>query len=59
MRTLDQIRNANKREDSLLNTVVVPIILTPEQYNLGRKEYENFVDPIKRKVFTRYQKNSK
>jgi hypothetical protein len=59
MRTLDQIRKSNKREDSLLNTAVVPVILTPEQYNLGRKEYEKFVDPIKRRVFTRYQKNSK
>lgn len=56
MRTIDQIRESNKREGSLLNTVVMPVILTPDQYNLGRKEYESFAKPVSRRVFARYQK---
>lgn len=53
MRTLEEIRRANKRDNSLINTAVTPIDLTPEQYKLGRKEYESFVKPVSQRVFVR------
>jgi len=53
MRTLEEIRKSNRRKNSLLNTSVTPVQLSKEQYDAGRKEYEEFVRPISQRVFAR------
>lgn len=54
MRTLEDIRKTNRREDSLFNRPVTPVVqLTPEEFAAGRKEYEEFVKPISQRVFVR------
>lgn len=54
MRTLEEIRKANRSKDSLLNKPVTPVDrLSPEEFAAGRKVYEEFVKPISRRVFAR------
>jgi hypothetical protein len=54
MRSLEEIRKANRREFSPLSKVDnTPVKLTEEQYEEGRKQYEEFVKPISQRVFAR------
>ena len=50
VRTLEEIRNLNKRKNSLLNNVVTT---TDFKSEIDKEVYEGFVKPISRRVFTR------
>lgn len=52
-RSLDEIRNKSKRENSLLNSKVKEEF-SDEIIELNRKEFEEFVKPIRDRVYDRY-----
>lgn len=53
-RSLEEIRNNNKREDSLINTKVEDKEMNEELINQGKEEFENFVKPVRDRVYNRY-----
>lgn len=56
-RSLEEIRNNNKREDSLINTKVEDKEFSEELIEQSKEEFENFVKPIRDRVYDRYLKD--
>ncbi len=54
MRTLEEIKKANRSGDSLVYKTIMSVQMTSEQYEAGRKEYEEFVKPTVQRVFARH-----
>ncbi|OLN33832.1 hypothetical protein [Desulfosporosinus metallidurans] len=58
MRTLEQIREQNKRKDMLLTGMEEePFPLSPEAYREGRELFENYIRPTARRVWARQLEN--
>jgi hypothetical protein len=53
-RSLEEIRNSNKREDSLINTKVGNREIDEELIEQGKEEFERFMKPIRDRVYDRY-----
>jgi hypothetical protein len=54
MRTFAEIRKANEGENSIFAPVdMTPVQLSPEEFREARKQYEEFVKPVSRRVFER------
>jgi hypothetical protein len=61
LRTLEEIRKTNKikEHDLLFSGMDNSLTLTQEEYDIGRKEYEEWIKPTIHRVFERMNENKK